>query len=97
MNKIKLNNTEFIVEGYNKNTYFNGETVTSSGTCNIITDNMSSVESLADNTITSIQIIHDDELIYNLTNINARIESINEYLNTDHMSININLIFDILI
>jgi hypothetical protein len=43
--------------------------------------------------ITSIQIYYNDTLIYDLSNIHAKVDNINEYLNVDKMSINMNLVF----
>jgi len=94
MNIIKLNNTEFEVESYNKTTYFNGENVTSNANMLINTDDITVLNNLAENPINTIQILHDNDVIYNLTNANAQIENINEYLNFDKMNINVNLRFD---
>lgn len=92
MNKIKFNDVEFEVESYSKNTYFNNE-LSSNGNCSIITDDMDALNALANVPITSLQILHDGEVIYNLHDINAKIDNINEYLSGDRMSINVNLIF----
>ena len=94
MNTIKINNLELTVESYNKNTYFNGQTIASNATCNVITSDITTLHELMEEEITSIQIFYEGTLIYNLQNITARIESINEYLNTDRMNININFTFD---
>ena len=95
MNKIKLNNTEFEVENYNKNTYLNDNVITSNANMQITNGNIQTLNDMMTETITSIQIIHDDNVIYNLSNIVAHIDNINEYLNMDRMNININLKFDI--
>ena len=92
MNKIKFNDIEFEVESYSKNTYFHEE-LSSNGNCSIITDDMDALNALAEVPITSLQILHDGEVIYNLHDINAKIDTINEYLSGDRMSINVNLIF----
>jgi len=94
MNTIKFNNTSFEVESYNKNTYFTGESVSSNASCTIKTNDMTTVNALAEDPITSITITHDEEVIYTLTNINAKIDSINEYLSGDRMNVNINLTFN---
>lgn len=94
MNIIKLNTSEFEVDSYNKTTYFNGETVTSNANLSINTNDISALNDLADEVITVIQILHDGEIIYNLTNINAKIENINEFLNFDKMNISVSLRFD---
>lgn len=93
MNTIKINNLELTVESYNKNTYFNGQTIASNATCNVVTSDINALHELMEEEITSIQIFYNETLIYNLQNITARIESINEYLNTDRMNININFTF----
>ena len=93
MNKIKLNNVEFEVENYNKSTYFSNDTISTNANCSIITDNITALNELAEDEITSIQIHHDDTLIYNLADISARIDSINEWLNGDRMSISVNFTF----
>ena len=96
MNTIKFNDSvEFAVDTYNKNTYFNSGIITSNATCAIFTDDISALNNLALDTITSIKIYHDDALIYNLEDINATIENINEYLNGDRISVNINFNFNI--
>lgn len=95
MNTIKLNNTTFTVESYNKNTVYDGTNITSNGYFNIINPTISAVNALVSSPIESIQIHHDGTLIYDLDNINARISSINEYLNNDRVDVGINLVFDI--
>ena len=93
MNVIKINNTEFGVINYNKVTYFGGETISSSASCTITVEDIADLNALAEVPITSIQIYHDEELIYNLQNITARFDNINEWLNEDHMDISVNIIF----
>ena len=94
MNTIKLNNLELRVESYNKSTYFNGQDIVSNANCNVVTTDIATLLALMEEEITSIQIFYDGTLIYDLQNITARIESINEYLNTDRMNININFTFN---
>lgn len=94
MNKIKLNNAEFEIENYNKSTYFGGDTITSNANFQLTTNDITLLNALVSETITSIQIIHDDTVIYNLTDINAHIDNINEYLNFDRMNINVSMRFD---
>lgn len=93
MNKIKLNNLELEVESYNKNTYFNGATITSSANTSVRTNNMTALNELALTDITSIQIYANQELIYDLQNITAHIDNINEYLNGERMNVSLNLSF----
>ena len=54
---------------------------------------MTAVKALATSPITKIQVYHDDQLIYNLVDTNARVDSIGEFLANDHISININMTF----
>ena len=95
MNKIKLNQLEIEVESYNKNTYFSNGTISSSGSCSVNTNDMTALTELAKNSINTIQIYNnDDVLIYDLQNANANIDNIGEYLNGDRMNININFTFN---
>lgn len=94
MNTIKFNNTEFTVLSYNKNTYFSGDIISSDASCSIITNDISNLNTMAQEPITTLQIYHNDTLIYNLQDINAHITYISEYLNDEAMSITINLTFD---
>ena len=94
MNTIKFNNTEFQIESYSKNTYLNGEQINSSANCSIIVNDIAVLNALMQDTITSIQIKYNDNVIYTLQNISAHIDNINEYLNVDRMNISVNLTFD---
>ena len=93
MNKIKLNTLELEVEDFSKNTYFNGNSVERTGNCTIITNNVASVIALGSTPITSIQIYHDETLIYDLSDINAVITNVSEFLDNGRMRIGINLVF----
>ena len=95
MNTIKFNDTSFEVESYNKNTSFMGETISSSASCTINTNNIESLNALAQDSITSIQILHNNDLIYNLADIDAKIDNISEYLNGDRMGVSVNLTFNV--
>lgn len=93
MNKIKLNNHEFEVENYNRTLQSVNSEIASNGYCTVwLTDDFD-IASLMQETITSVQIYHDESLIYDLDNLNAKIYSANEYLNGDHMVISLNLNF----
>lgn len=94
MNIIKFNNVEFEVIGYNKNTYFSDDIITSSASCQIIVTDMDVLNNLANTAITSLQILHDGNIIYNLSDISAHIENISEYLNVDKMDISVGLRFN---
>ena len=94
MNVIKLNNKEFEVESYTKNTNFTGDTITSNGYCSFKNVNIEDLNELAETTITTIEILHDNVSIYKIENLNAKISDINESLGEDRMFININFIFN---
>lgn len=93
MTVITLNNTEFEVESYSKNTYFTGESIMSNANCTVRVTNVSALNDLIEEPITSIQIEYENEVIYTLDNINARIDNVNEYLSGDHISTIINMTF----
>ena len=93
MNKIKFNNTEFQVESYNRNTYFSGDSITDNADCTLVMTDVAALRTLASTPITSIQITHNDALIYNLTNVEGQIRNVNEYLNEDRMNIGVNINF----
>lgn len=94
MDKIKFNNTEFEVESYNRNTSFSEGTISSSAYCSVKVQDIDEITELAQEPITSIQIIHDDTVIYDLDDINAQIDNTNEsYNGGDRVYTNINLVF----
>ena len=94
MNIIKFNNAEFEVESYYRNTNFSNDTIQSNGNCVIKTDDTDLLYEVAESSITSIQIIKDNEVIYNLTDITAHIENIGESFSGDRVYINVNFIFE---
>lgn len=95
MNIIKLNNVEFEIENYTRNTNFSGDTMTSNGYCSLINADVDDITALAQTTITSIQILHNNNIIYNITDITARIESISEsFSGGERMYISMNFIFE---
>lgn len=93
MNTIKLNNTTCEVISFNKSTTFNNGQISGSGNASIRTDDISALQELGLTEIETIQIFHDEERIYNLTNAGGRITSIDEYLTEDSMNINVNFSF----
>lgn len=94
MNTIKFNQAEFQVDSYNRSTYFSGNTMNSTASCTIVTSDIASLNAVAQTSITLLQIYHNETLIYDLQNIQAHIDNINEYLNGESISISINLTFD---
>ena len=93
MNVIKLNNLEVEVESYNKNTYLNDGNVMSNAYCTLKTNDTTTLNAMMLEAITSIEIEHDGIVIYSLSNLNARIESITESLADDRVVVNLNLAF----
>ena len=98
MAKIVLNNEEFGFQGYNRNTYFNGENITSTGYITGLSgsDLPARLEALAESALTSIIIKKEDNtVIYSLTNLNAKINSIDEnYNGIDAVLTSLNLQFN---
>jgi hypothetical protein len=86
MNKIVLNNAEFEIDNFNKSTNYMDGNITSNGYVSILTNDVGPLNTLATQTITSIKIYHDESLIYNLENINAHIDTVNEYLASGSVS-----------
>ena len=95
MNIIKFNNSEFEVESYNKSTYFSlSGSMNSNASCSLVAANVNTLMALALEPITSIQIEHDQKVIYTLNNITCHITNMNEYLSNDRMSVSLNLSFE---
>jgi hypothetical protein len=97
MAKIILNEQEFDFDGYGRNTYFNEGGMSSNGYINNLRhSNLANIlTDLSETTITSIVITVENEPIYNLSNINAHITSIEEAFNgTDRITTNLNLQFN---
>ena len=82
------------VGSYNKSTYFDGDTITSTASCTVTPTDMTALNLIAATEITDIQIMHDDALIYDLRNVHGHINNISEYLNEDHVDVTISLTFD---
>ena len=93
MTIIKFNNTTFEVTSFNKSTYFNGNLV-SAATCELEGTNVDALEPFLTTPITTLQIYYNDALIYDLQNITARIDAINEVLEVNHMGISVNITFN---
>ena len=94
MNTIKLNNTTFEVTSYNKSTYLSDQEIRSNATCSIKISDIADVNALMGVTITSLKIYHDETLIYNLADISAKLDNVNEYLNIDTVDVSLSLTFD---
>lgn len=95
MFKLILNNTiELDINSFGRTTNFNSDNMYSQGYI-VTNSNASSLYSLAGEKITSLAIKKDDEIIYNLIDIDAKINSIDETLGLEQMTTNINIIFNI--
>lgn len=92
MNYIKLNDMQMQVISFNRYVNFNNGVMSGSCNCQVVTSDLSGLQELGTTPVTSIQIIHDDQIIYNLTDIETHVASINETLVEDH--IDISLTFD---
>lgn len=92
MNRIKLNNNEFELESYTKNTHFS-DVITSSGMCTLIMPDIDLLQNMAKNPLTSIEISANGTTIYALHDINATIDSTSEFLNNDRINVNVNFTF----
>lgn len=93
MTKIKLNNSEYQIESYNRTTNISDNNITSTAYLNLSSGEAVNLNSLLGTTINSIEIDVDDVKIYELTNINAKVDSVNEYLSGNRMSYNVNITF----
>lgn len=95
MNTILFNNEAlYRVDSFNKTTNFSSESVSSSGYISLrMLADSPDLNTLAEDTITSIKILHDEDIIYNSQNLNGHITSISEFLNGDRVDITINLVF----
>ena len=93
MNTIKLNNVTLELESYGRSTSFNGAEMESNANCDVITSNINALFELAQLPITTLQIYHDNNLVYDLQNINCVIASISEFFNGERMNISLSLKF----
>lgn len=93
MNYLKLNDFQCQLLSFNKYTNFNDSVMSGNCSCQIVTDNISGLQALGLEEITSLQIMHEDNLIYDLQNISAHMTSISEYLSNDKIDITLTLNF----
>ena len=97
MAKIILNNEEFDFSGYNRSIYFSDENMTSNGYISNLrgTNVTNRLSDLAQETITSITIKKDNDVIYELDDIDAKINTMDESYNGDDAVItNVNIQFN---
>ncbi len=92
MNTIIFNETECGVNTFNMTAYFSA-TGEMNGTisCEISSTDAGALLVLGTEPITSVVIKHDDDVIYNLTEATAHLESINEFLDNDRIVINMSI------
>lgn len=80
---------------FNRSTVFDNGTMSSMAYFNVVnTANTAGwLQEFGLAGITSLEIRHDSETIYKLTNLNARLSSINESLNGSEIAVSINVEF----
>lgn len=93
MTKIKLNNFEYQIDSYSRNTSIMDGNITSTAYMSLVNGDAVSLNNLFGVTITSIDITVDGNKIYELVDINAKVDSINEFLSGDRMGYNMNISF----
>ena len=91
---IKLNDMECTLLTFNNNTYFNDNSASGTITCEVEVVDADDIQTLGESPITSLIIEKNDEVIYRMTKLNAKLNSINEYLmgETMHTTLNIDII-----
>lgn len=95
MKQILLNNLQFNLISFNRNTNLNNENISSNAYFTLV-GNAGNVHSLWQTPITSLIIKNsDDEVIYDAGEIDAYLNSIDEVLNEETMNINVNILFNI--
>jgi hypothetical protein len=93
MNTIKLNTLEFPITSFNRNTYFTGESMNSNASFEGTDVDITALSALGLTEITTVQIYHNEELIYDLQNIHGKIDNFSEYLREDKIAMSINMSF----
>jgi cob(I)alamin adenosyltransferase len=93
MTKIKLNNYECEIDSYSRTTNISDGNINGSGYINVLNGDVDELNALLGTTITSIEIYVDERKIYELHDIDAEVNTLNEYLSGDKMAYNLNLTF----
>lgn len=96
MAKLILNESQFEIANFNRNTYNDGERINSTASITLSATDAaaSSIHGLVGEDISTFIIKKDDgEEIYNAGSINAKITSVVETLMTDEIYINVNVDF----
>lgn len=98
MNTLILNglsSTPFTLVNFSRNTSFaNGMRSIAYFDLVNATNTVSTLQSIGLTSVTNITIKHDDEVIYNLPNLNAQITTISENLVDDHINVNVSITFN---
>ena len=96
MSTVILNSNEFEFSYYNRNTYFNETGLSSTATISGLkgTNVADTLTSLAEDTISLIQIKKDNNIIYSLEDINAKIQSFDESYDGNNFNVNLNINFN---
>ena len=94
MNTMILNDVSFPVAYFSRQTHFDGQALSSNAYINLTAPfDAQAIIALGQETITSLIIKHDNETIYELNDIEARIVSFDENLNENTINANINIQF----
>ena len=95
MTKLYLNTSnEFTINSYSRYTSVNGDTVTSNASVSFPdTSDYDDLAALMETEITDLQIKIDGTSVYHLTNTSGRITSINEYLESETVYMNAQIMF----
>ena len=92
-----LSSRAFTINNFSRNTSFDLEShiMNSIAYFDLLntTNATSYLQQIGQGTVTNITIKHDDEVIYNLPNLNAAIRSISEVLVNGEIQINISIVF----
>lgn len=101
MNTLILNglsSTPFTLINYNRNTSFDlhSHEMTSIAYFDIenSTNAINTLQNIGISGVTNVTIKHNDETIYNLSNLSAGISTINENLYEDDIRINVSIVFN---
>ena len=95
MATISLKNSTFTLHGFTRTTSFDENRMVSYANCNMNYSLSTNLQELAEDPLTSITIKNNEnETIYSLENIDAHIRTIEETLNGEYMSVNLNIHFD---
>lgn len=83
------------ISSYNRNTTFEQGALNSIAYFTVASDEETAalLQELGLSEITSIKIYSDEDLIYSLTELEAHITTISEYLEGDHITMNVNITF----